>query len=265
MNLVNDDHLAHEPKVAHQNVSGFQGCEQHLVDRADHDGRQCRAPPLPHPPAGMQAHVLLVVVHLEGTLAPVEELHERLVEVVLPVCELDAQLLRLVPQDAGEPARHALEHCVRRGLRGQRDEHSLQPPSAHEHLGDCEGQLGLPRAGRGLDDHKVRVLRGGDVHSLALGAGRLVRGRPPEAAPVQVSGRVGERRGRAQGRRESRSLPAALGALALLVGAQLWITANRAFSICFVGTRTQRKVVLVRGKPVRDDERRGVGRGNRDG
>ena len=125
MHLVDDDDLAHEPKVPHEHVTGLESCEQHLVNRADHDGRQRRAPALAHPPARVQAQVLLVVVYFEGALAALEELHKRLVEAVLPVCQLDAKLLRFIAQDAREPARHALEHGVGRGLCGQRDEHSL--------------------------------------------------------------------------------------------------------------------------------------------
>ena len=40
VHLVDDDDLAHQPEVTHQHVTRLQRCEQHLVDCADHDGRQ---------------------------------------------------------------------------------------------------------------------------------------------------------------------------------------------------------------------------------
>ena len=134
----------------------------------------------------MQAQVLLVVVHFEGALTTLEQTHERLVQAVLPMRQLDAQPLGLIAQDAREPRGDALKHSVGRGLRGQRDKHSLQTASTHQNLSGCKSQLGLPGPGRCLDDHEIRVFGRGDLHGLALGAGRPVRGRPPEAVTVEV-------------------------------------------------------------------------------
>ena len=72
VHLVDDDDLSHEAEVAHQHVAGSEGGQQHLVDRAHHDGRQGRTPSLPHPSARMQARVPLIVVHFEGAGAFVE-------------------------------------------------------------------------------------------------------------------------------------------------------------------------------------------------
>ena len=136
----------------------------------------------------MQAQVLLVVVHFEGALTTVEKPHKTLVEAILPVRQLDSQSLRLIAQDAREPRGDALKHSVGRGLCGQRDKHSLQTASAHQNLSGCKSQLGLPGPWRCLDDHEIRVLSRGDLHGLALGTGRPVRGRPPEATPIEVCG-----------------------------------------------------------------------------
>ena len=125
MHLIDDDDLAHESEVTHQHMTRLEGCKQHLVDRSDHDGRQRRAPALPHPPARVKAKVLLVVMHFEGALTAFEELDKGLVEAVFPVRELDAKLLRFIAQNACEPGGDALEHRVGRGLSGQRDKHSL--------------------------------------------------------------------------------------------------------------------------------------------
>ena len=134
----------------------------------------------------MKTQVLLVVVHFEGALTTVEKLHKALVEAVLSVGQLDAQPLRLIAQDAREPRGDALKHGIGRGLCGQRDEHSLQTASTHQNLSGCKSQLGLPGPGRRLDDHEIRVFGRGDLHGLALGTGRSVRGRPPKAVMVEV-------------------------------------------------------------------------------
>ena len=62
MHLVDEDGLAHQPQVPHQNVPRFQGCQQHLVDRPDHDRWQSRPPPQSHPPAGVQPAVSLDLI-----------------------------------------------------------------------------------------------------------------------------------------------------------------------------------------------------------
>ena len=49
-----------------------------------------------------------------------------------------------------------------------------------------------------------------------------------------------------------------LGTLVLLVCGQLGVAMNRAFTPGTFGTRAQRKVVLIGGKPIRDDECRGI-------
>ena len=136
----------------------------------------------------MKAQVLLVVVHFEGTLTTLEKLHKALVEAVLSVRQLDAQSLWLIAQDAREPRGDALKHGIGRGLCGQRDKHSLQAASTHQNLSGCKSQLGLPGPWRRLDDHEIRVFGRGDLHGLALGTGRPVRGRPPEATPIEVCG-----------------------------------------------------------------------------
>ena len=265
MHLVDDDDLAHESQVAHQHVARLEGCEQHLINRANHNGRQRRAPALPHPAARVQAQVPLIVVHFEGTLATFEELHKALVETVLPMGQLDAKLLRLIAQDTREPCGDALEHRVRRSLSGQRDKHALQPPGAHQQLCGGKGQLGLPGPGRCLNDHEIRVLSRSDLYSLALGTGRPVRGRPPKAVTVEVSDLVGRRFRQAHGRGEGSSLPGALDTSSLLLRSQLGIALNRQLPVPIDRTRTKWKIFLVRGKPVSNDECRGVGGCHCDG
>ena len=213
--------------MAHQHVARLESREQHLIDRADHDGRERRAPALPHPPTRMKAQVLLVVMHFERALTTFEKLHKALVEAVLPVGQLDAKFLRLIAQDAREPARHALKHSVGRGLSGQSDKHSLQTASTHQNLSGCKSQLGLPGPGRCLDNHEIRVLSRGDLHGLALGTGRPVRGRPPKAVTVELSDLTGRRFGEAHGQGESSSLPGALDTGSLLLRGQLGIALNR--------------------------------------
>ena len=226
MHLVDDDDLAHQPEVTHQHVARLQGCEQHLVDCANHDGRQRRAPALAHPPARVKAEVLLVVMHFEGTLTALEELREGLIEAIFPVRELDAELLRLIAQNARQPGGDALEHRIRRSLSGQRDKHSLQPPSTHQNLSGREGQLGLPRPRRRLDNHEVRILARRNLDGGALGLGRTVRGRPVETVTVELCNLTSRSLRNTQRGRKGRSLPCALDTLTLLVRGELGVSIN---------------------------------------
>ena len=259
VHLVDDHHLAHQPQVTHQDVSRFQGGQQHLIDRPDDDRRQGGAPSKRHPSAGQQAVLpaatRFVVVHLHGGLSPTEKREETLVEVVLAVRQVDADLLGAILQNGSQPSHGTGIHGIGGGLRRKGDHHPLQPAFPHQSLGGGEGQFGLSRSRRGLDDHEVRVAIVGDLDRSLLGPGRVHLGAPTEPVAIVVSGvRLLAPRG-SHGGQHFRPRPSPLDSLPLFLRVQ-WLPA---FLLGKEG-----EVVLVRREPIRHDDHRGIGGGHSD-
>ena len=169
--------------------------------------------------------------------------------------QVDAEALRAVAQQVRQPFRGALEHGVGGRLRGQPDEHALQPPGADHPLSDGEGEFRLPRPRRCFDDHEVGVGLLGQPHRCDLGVGGGDRRPPAEAVAVVRLGGSACRGGHRHRAGHVGEPPPALDALPLLVRGEFPLPS---------GLGAQGEVVLVRGDPVGDDDCRGVGRGDRD-